>query len=323
MKYLVTGATGFLGGEIVRQLVRAGHEVRAVVRDLQKAKWMEELGVKLYKGDVTEKESMREAMTGVDGIYHVAAWYKVVERTKGEAFAVNVQGTTNVLELMQDLKIPKGVYTSTCAVFSNTRGKTVNETYHFSGKYATRYEDTKGAAHAIAKKFIAQGLPLVIAQPGMIYGPNDTSSVRVSLIEFLKGNLPGLPARSVMCWAHVEDTARAHIAMMETGRAGEAYIIAGEKSTTADMFRVAGEVSGVKMPKLIPDGVFRFLAFFARPFDKWLPDTFTSQGMIAISGLSYLADDGKARRELGFNPRPIREGWVETVRHEMKLLGMK
>src|SRR5262245_50547780 len=136
MRYFVTGATGFLGGEIVRQLVRAGHEVRAVVRDPQKAKRMEELGVKLYQGDVTEKESMRAAMTGMDGVFHVAGWYKLVERNRGEAYAVNVQGTTNVLELMKELKISKGVYTSTCGVFSNTRGKTVDESYRFIGKYA-------------------------------------------------------------------------------------------------------------------------------------------------------------------------------------------
>lgn len=322
MKYFITGATGFLGGEIVRQLAKAGHTIHAIVRNPQKAQWMNELGVKLHKGDVTDKESMREAMTGVDGVFHVAGWYKIVERNKGEAYAVNVQGTKNVLELMRELKIPKGVYTSTCAVFSNTHGKTVDETYRFSGKYATTYERTKGEAHRIAEDFIKQGLPLVIAQPGMIYGPNDTSAVRASLRDFLKGKLPAIPARSVMRWAHVEDIARAHIAMMETGRSGEAYIISGEKSTTADMFRIANEVSSAKMPTVVPDGLLLLMSKLARPFDRWLPDTFTSEGLVTIADLSYLADDSKARRELGFSPRPIREGWVETVRHEMKLLGM-
>ncbi|WKZ48072.1 MAG: NAD-dependent epimerase/dehydratase family protein [Anaerolineales bacterium] len=322
MKYFITGATGFVGGEIVRQLVKAGHEVRAVVRDPQKAKWMEELGVKLYKGDVTEKESMREGMTGVDGVFHVAGWYKLVERTKGEAYAVNVKGTTNVLELMQELKIPKGVYTSTCAVNSNTQGKTVDETYRFSGAYRTTYERTKGEAHRIAEKFIQDGLPLVIAMPGMIYGPNDTSAVRSSLIDFLKGKLPAIPAKSVMQWTRVEDCAQAHIAMMEKGRAGEAYIISGEKSTVVELYRMAAEISSAKMPLILPDELLLFMSKLSRPFDRWLPDTFTSEGLVSIAGLSYLSDDGKARRELGFAPRPIREGWTETVRHEMKLLGM-
>ncbi|MEW6086028.1 MAG: NAD-dependent epimerase/dehydratase family protein [Chloroflexota bacterium] len=322
MNYFITGGTGFLGGEIVRQLTKAGHDVRVVVRDPKKAQWLEELGVNLYKGDVTDKESMREAMTGVDGVFHVAGWYKLVERTKGEAHAANVIGTKNVLELMQELKIPKGVYTSTCAVFSNTRGKTVNETYRFSGTYRTTYERTKGEAHRIAEKFIEQGLPLVIAMPGMIYGPNDTSAVRASLIDFLKGRLPAIPAKSVMHWAHVEDSAQAHLAMMEKGRTGEAYIISGERSSVVDLYRVAAEVSGAKMPMILPDEILLFMAKFSRPFDHWLPDTFTSEGLITIAGLSYLSDIGKAHRELGFNPRPIRDGWVETVRREMKLLEM-
>ena len=322
MKYFVTGATGFVGGVLARKLREQGHEVNASVRNPEKAKDLQDIGVKLFKGDVTDKESMREAMTSVDGVYHVAGWYKIIERTKGEAYAVNVKGTTNVLELMQELKIPKGVYTSTCGVNSNTRGKTVDETYRFSGTYPTNYEKTKGEAHRIAEEFIKQGLPLVIAMPGMIYGLNDTSVVRTSLIDLLKGSLPAVPAKSVMHWAHVEDIARAHIIMMEKGRVGEAFIISGERSTAADMYRVAVEISGAKMPLILPDELLLFMSIFARPFDRWLPDAFTSEGLISASGLSYLADDSKARRELGFNPRPIREGWTETVRHEMKLLGM-
>lgn len=322
MKYFVTGTTGFVGGVLARRLRETRHEVHASVRNLDKAKELQAIGVKLFKGDVTNKESMREAMTGVDGVFHCAGWYKLVERVKGKAEEVNVQGTRNVLELMKELKIPIGVYTSTGAVFSNTDGKSVDETYRFNGKYNTTYERTKGAAHRIAEEFIMQGLPLVIAQPGMIYGPDDTSVVRENLIDFLKGVLPGLTTKSAMCWAHVEDTAQAHIAMMEKGRLGEAYIIGGEQSTVVDMFRVAREVSGARIPMIIPYRVFLAWAVLAKPFDRWLPDTFTSEGMRSVAGVTYLMDSTKAQRELGFNPRPIREGWVETIRHEMKLLGM-
>jgi nucleoside-diphosphate-sugar epimerase len=126
----------------------------------------------------------------------MAGWYKIVERNKGEAYAVNVIAK-NTLELMQELKISKGVYTSTCGVFSNTRGKIVDETYQFTGKYPTVYERTKGEAHRLAEGFIRQGLPLVIAMPGMIYGPNDTSVVRESLIDFLNGKLPAIQKKSI------------------------------------------------------------------------------------------------------------------------------
>lgn len=143
MKYFITGATGFVGGKIAKQLIANGYQVHASVRSIEKASDLKSLGVKLFTGDVTDKDSMREAMTGVDGVFHVAGWSKLVERRKGEAYAVNVKGTQNVLELMHELKIRKGVYTSTCGVNSNTHGKTVDETYWFSGTYPTAYEKNK------------------------------------------------------------------------------------------------------------------------------------------------------------------------------------
>lgn len=107
MKYFVTGATGFVGGVLAKKLREAGHEVNASVRSPEKAKELQAIGVNLFKGDVTEKESMREAMTSVDGVYHVAGWYKVGTRDKSGGVQVNINGTRNVLELMQELKIPK------------------------------------------------------------------------------------------------------------------------------------------------------------------------------------------------------------------------
>lgn len=122
MKYFVTGATGFLGNVMVRQLLAQGQQVNCVVRSPEKARELETLGAKIFKGDVTDKESMRAAMQGVDGVFHVAGWYKVGVHDKSDAEKINVQGTRNVLELMQELGIHKGVYTSTLAVYSNTHG---------------------------------------------------------------------------------------------------------------------------------------------------------------------------------------------------------
>jgi nucleoside-diphosphate-sugar epimerase len=128
MKYFLTGATGFLGSVLAKQLRAAGHQVHASVRSPQKAKDLEALNVKLFPGDVTDKESMREGMKGTDGVFHVAGWYKIGTRDKSGGENVNIQGTRNVLELMHELKIPRGVYTSTCAVNSDTKGKLVDET---------------------------------------------------------------------------------------------------------------------------------------------------------------------------------------------------
>src|SRR5688572_1290614 len=181
MKYFVTGATGFVGGTLVKQLIKNGHEVNASVRDIEKADELKSLGVKLFKGDVTDKESMRAAMTGVDGVYHVAGWYKVGVKDKTTGEKVNIQGTRNVLELMQELKIPKGVYTSTMAVNSDTKGVEVDENYRFTGQHLSVYDKTKAEAHDLAIKMMQEGLPLVIVQPGLVYGIGDTSSVRTTL----------------------------------------------------------------------------------------------------------------------------------------------
>jgi len=323
MMYLVTGATGFVGGEITRQLIKAGHDVRAVVRDPQKAKWMDELGVKFYKGDVTDKESIREAMTGVDGVFHMAGWYKLGIKDKGEGERVNVQGTRNALELMQELKIPKGIYTSTCGVNSDTKGIVVDESYHFSGKHISEYDRTKAVAHDLANTFIAGGLPLVIVMPDVIYGPGDTSTLRTSIIQFLNGYLPALPSQTGICMGHVDDTVQGHILAMEKGRIGETYIIAGDPLQMTDIFKLAAQITGKRAPITFPYQLMKIMATLIAPFDALLPEGSKSENLRVLAGVTYWGDNSKAKRELGFSTRPFREGWEAILRHEMKLLGIK
>src|SRR5205085_4835690 len=223
MNYLVTGATGFVGAHVVKQLLVAGHAVNAVVRSPAKAAGLADFGVKLFPGDVGDKASLLAPMTGVDGVFHIAGWYKVGVRDKSQARATNVDGTRNVLETMRELKIPKGVYTSTLAVFSDTHGQKPDETFKFSGKHISLYDQTKAEAHEIAEGFIRDGLPLVIVQPGLIYGPGDTSALAPSIQQFLRRRLPAIPAGTTFCWAHVDDIARGHILAMEKGKIGESY----------------------------------------------------------------------------------------------------
>ena len=322
MNYFVTGATGFVGSVLVKKLRQAGHEIRATVRGPHKAKYLETLGVRLFKGDVTEKESMGEAMTGVNGVFHVAGWYKIGVKDKSDGERVNVLGTRNVLELMRELSIPKGVYTSTLAVNSDTHGRLVDESYRFTGKHLSEYDRTKAAAHDIAKEFIAEGLPLVIVMPGLIYGPGDTSTLRDNIISFLNGQLPAVPDQTSFCWAHVDDIAQGHILAMEKGKLGETYIIAGEPHTTVEAFKLASEITGKPAPRILSHKLFRVLSKLIRPFDVILPPTYTSEGLRVIAGVTYMGDNSKARRELGYNPRPFREGWGETLLHEMKLLSV-
>jgi nucleoside-diphosphate-sugar epimerase len=324
MKYFLTGATGFLGNVLALQLLAKGQQVNAVVRNPDKAAELKRLGASLFPGDVTDKESMRAAMQGVDGVYHMAAWFKVgAKKNRDQGEKVNVQGSRNVFELMKELRIPKGVYTSTLAVNSNTHGKLVDETYHFEGKHISEYDRTKAAAHDLAKKFIADGLPLVIVMPGLIYGPGDTSNLHTSIIDFLKGRLPMLPTQLAMCGAHVEDIAQAHILAMEKGKIGETYIIAGEYQTFQEAFKLASQITGKRAPLSVPYQIANVLAVMARPFDAILPEIYTSEGLRVTAGVTYIGDNSKAKRELGYNPRPFCIGWEETLRHEMSRLEMK
>src|SRR3990170_4724897 len=201
VRFLVTGATGFVGGRLVRALVAAGHDVTAVVRDPGKAADLAGIGVTVRKGDVTDKESMRAPMTGVDGLFHVAGWYKIGGRNRSQGRAVNVEGTRNVLELMRELGVPKGVYTSTLAVFGDTRGKVVDETFRPDRRYITEYDRTKAAAHfEVAEPLMRTGLPLVVVQSGVIYGPGDTSQLRDAVHRYLRRKLPAVPRDAAYCW---------------------------------------------------------------------------------------------------------------------------
>src|SRR5258708_14519614 len=228
MKCFVTGGTGFVGGQVARELVADGHQVIALVRNPAKAKDLADLGVTLATGDVTDKASMRAPMTGVDGVFHIAGWYKIGVRDKSDGQKINVEGTRNVLELMKEREIPKGVYTSTVAVFSDTHGQIPDETYRYDGPHLSEYDRTKWLAHyEVADPMIEAGLPLVIVQPGLVYGPGDTSSLHMALVQYLQRKLPIMPGRTAFCWAHVDDIARGHILAMEKGIAGRSYIIAG------------------------------------------------------------------------------------------------
>lgn len=326
MKYFVTGATGFVGGHVARQLVKDGHEVVAVVRNPGKAGELAQQGITLHRGDVTDKESMRGAMRGVDGVFHIAGWYKVGTRDKEEGRQINVQGTRNVLELMKELGVARGVYTSTLAVNSDTGGKIVDESYRYKGPHLSVYDESKWQAHyEVAEPMMAEGLPLVVVMPGLIYGPGDTSSARATLVQYLKRRLPLVPRKTAYSWAHVVDIARGHILAMERGRTGESYIIAGPSHTLIDALQLAEKATGVPGPPLkVSPGPLKAASAVVRVVEKVVPvpQDYSSEFLRVSAGVTYLGNNAKAKRELGYNPRPLEEGLPATLHHEMRLLGM-
>lgn len=322
MKYFLTGATGFVGNRLAKMLRDRNHEVVAVVRNPQKAKALVDMGVTVTKGDVTDKESMRQPMTGCDGVFHVAGWYKVGVKDKKPGWQINVEGTRNVLELMKELHIAKGVYTSTLAINSDTHGAQRDESYHFTGTHISEYDRTKAAAHDVALQFIKEGLPLVILMPGLIYGPDGTSMSDEALRLYLQKKLPVIPQQAGYSWAHVDDIAEAHILAMEKAQPGTTYIICGPTHTLTEAMQIAEEITGIRKPLAIPPEMLKITALLVSLIE-WLiplPEMYSSEALRVQAGVTYLGDNAKAKRELGYNPRSLREGLKETLSYELEKL---
>lgn len=312
MRYFVTGATGFIGGHLAARLRRDGHEVVALVRTPARAAPLTRLGVEIAEGDITDRVSLQAPMRGVDGIFHVAAWYKVGAPDASMAERINVEGTRNVLETMAALAIPRGVYTSTLAVFSDTKGRVVDEAYRFQGEHISEYDRTKWLAHyQVAEPLAQAGLPLVTVMPGLVYGPGDTSGLGDSFRDYLRGKLPMLSKKTAYCWAHVADIVEGHVLAMEQGRPGEDYIIAGPPHTLIEAFDMAEAITGIPAPRLhLPPLALRAMSAVMGVAGQVvkLPPTLSSEGLRVLAGATYLGDNSKARRQWGYDPRPLRQG---------------
>jgi nucleoside-diphosphate-sugar epimerase len=326
-RYFVTGATGFVGAEVAKQLLTRGHRVAVLVRTPEKAALLKLLGAELHVGDILKPESLRAGMRGADGVFHIAGWYKTGEpKAEALATAVNVEGTRHVLGMMRELGIPKGVYTSTIAIFSDTHGALADEAHRYDGPHLSVYDRSKWQAHyEVALPAMAAGLPLVAVLPGAVYGPGDTSALRGVFVAHLQRRLPFVPARTAYCWGHVEDTAHAHIDAMEHGLPGESYIIAGPPHTLRDALVLAAKYSGraapfAGLPPWLVRGAARVMARVERFVS--VPPGLSSETLRVVAGVTYLASHAKATAAWGFAPRGLDEGLHHLVEHEMRMLGM-
>ncbi|MFW5947529.1 MAG: hypothetical protein ACOCUW_03465, partial [Gemmatimonadota bacterium] len=168
-------------------------------------------------------------------------------------------------------------------------------------------------------------LPLVIVQPGMVHGPGDHSNVGAVLRDYLRRRLPVIP-RQGGCWSLVDDIARGHILAMERGVTGRSYNLAGECRMWNDILALAEEITGIAPPRwVLPTWLAQLASWLMRPVAAVapLPSTYHPETLRVAAGATYFATDARARRELGWRPRPLREGLEVTLRAEMKALGME
>jgi nucleoside-diphosphate-sugar epimerase len=314
VKVFVTGATGFIGGEVARQLRERGDEVVCLVRSPEKAAKLKELGCDLVSGDLGNEAAIRKGMEGCDAVIHAAAVYEVgIPPSQRPAMhEANVGGTERVLGAALQEKIPRVVYVSTVGVFGNTNGQIVDESFEHPAKsFTSAYEETKWEAHQVAKRLIGEGLPCVIVQPGGVYGPGDTSSVGQLLDQFLSGKMPLMPFPELgICLTHVEDIAGGILLGLDKGTAGEAYVISGPATTMREALGVVADCTGRKAPKhAIPTPLMKAMIPIGPLVGKAMGQPPNLRELISSAdGVTFWASYDKAKRELGYEPRGLEEG---------------
>jgi nucleoside-diphosphate-sugar epimerase len=320
MRVFITGATGFIGGRVAEKLRARGDDVVALVRSPEKAGRLRELGCELVEGDLSSSAAIRRGVEGCEACIHAAAIYKVgiPKKERQPMYESNVNGTENVLDAAVDAGVARIVYVSTVAVFGNTKEQVVDETYQRdeSEGFLSCYDETKYRSHQIAKDRIGKGAPVVIVQPGGVYGPGDHSEIGNFIDQTSKGKLrakafPQLGFNLV----HVDDVADGILLALDKGKVGESYVLGGEIARMDDVIRKTAELSGKKYPKAtLPVGLMKASAPLGSVLGPVMgfPPNF-SEAIRSSDGVTYWAKHDKAMTELGYSPRKFETGLKETL----------
>jgi dihydroflavonol-4-reductase len=320
VKAFVTGGTGFIGKHLVRKLRERGDEVVALVRTPAKAGDLRELGVEIVEGDLSNAEAIRQGMEGCDSVFHVGATYKVgIPATEHSAmYDANVLGTERVIDNAVEAGASRIVYVSTGNVYGNTRGQVVDESYKRPQPpdFLSYYDETKYKAHEAALERIAAGAPVIIVQPGGVYGPDDPSELGNMMDQARTGKLKlRLFPDAGFNFIHVEDVAEGILLAHDKGRIGEAYNLAGEKGTMGELVDKTAELSGRKPPRLpMPAAVMKLAVPVGPVVGKLMGFPPNLGELIKTSdGVTFWMTDLKARDELGFQARDLDTGLRQTL----------
>jgi nucleoside-diphosphate-sugar epimerase len=308
MRVFATGTTGFLGSVIAEQLRARGDVVVALVRDPAKAELLRKAGRDVVVGDLADPDALKRGCDGCDAVVHAGAIYEVGVNAprRVDMYEANVNGTERVLGAALATGVPKVVHVSSIVVFGNTRGTIVDETFRRTDAYTSYYDETKTLAHRVAESFIAKDLPVVIAQPGQIYGPGDHSGIGALFRRAAAGKLPVLTFGDLgLSFVHVADVARGIVQLIDRGQVGQAYVLGGELARLRDAVRIVASLAGKPAPRFdLPTSILRFAA-------RLRPDL--AEVVRSADGVTFWATDAKARSEIGYAPRSLRLGLVSYL----------
>jgi nucleoside-diphosphate-sugar epimerase len=313
---LITGATGFVGRRLTHRLLADDYKVRVLARSPERAEELATRGAEIVEGDITELESLERAVDGVDGVFHLAASYRLggdLERMR----QVNVEGTRNVLDAALEAGVSRIVYCGSDTSLGHTRGEVADEGARHDGEFRSNYARTKHEAHKVVEEYVEQGAPVVNAIVSSVYGPGDESPIAELIEHHLAGRaIAHLDRDAGYTFTHVDDVAAGLKLAHERGELGERYLISGEPATFEEFFDLLSDQTGIPAPRFeLPD---------------WLVDTLGPvlarvAPLVGKSGaeIREMLDMGrdvtrffsgdKAREELGWQPRSLEEGLANTL----------
>lgn len=311
MQVLVTGADGFLGSNTVRRLIAAGHRVRGLVEPHSSASTLDGLEIETVSGDITISDDVRRAVRGCDAIVHAAGSTRTWPNRCETVRRINVEGTREVVEAALDHGVKRLVYISSASVFrGGTRAAPGDETRFVPAhEHSLGYIATKAEAHSVVEDAAERrGLPATIIAPTFMFGPFDVKpSSGQALLAIYHGVLPGLPPGG-RNFVSVEDVADAILRALERDESGEAFIAGGTNLSYPELCEIVASMAPVRLhvPRVYPRVAIRLLGVLGSvgaAVTRRPPKLTVALADLACRDQFYT--NAKARRRLGFEPRPI------------------
>jgi farnesol dehydrogenase len=317
---MVTGATGYLGQRLAFRLAEGGATVHALCRSPEKARALTHERIRIFPGDISNRESICRAATGCRQAFHAAAMVSVWAKDPADYVRVNVGGTINVIESAVAEGVERIVITSTAGVFGPSDGGLVDETTTRRIPFFNAYESSKAAMHEAVRVKALEGVHAVVVCPTRVYGPGPlvvANGFTMMVQRYLAGRWRALPGdgRRSGNYVYVDDVIDGHLAAMAKGRPGEAYILGGENATYRDFFATLAAITGIER-RLWPVPIAALMAFAWS--EQKRADWFGRKPLITPSWVRRYSYDwanssAKAETELGYSPRRLKEGLALTV----------
>ena len=317
--FLVTGATGFIGSAVVRRLLARHLKVRVLLRPSSDRSNICGLDVNVVEGDLLCSASIRSAVKGCEGVFHVAADYRLWTPSSTDMFMVNVDGTRCIIEAAIEAQVPKIVYTSSVAVLGNDQNNPSDEDTPVSyQEMIGAYKKSKFRAEEAVQKLIEdRDAPVVIVNPSTPIGPRDikpTPTGRV-ILEAACGRVPAYVDTGLNV-AHVDDVAEGHLLAFDRGLIGERYVLGGDDMTLANILAVVASKMNRKPPRIcLPHLAVIPIAYVA---EAWTRLTGGCQPFVTVDGVrmarkKMFFSSAKAERDLGYTHRPSQEAINDAI----------